>query len=109
MAQFFHEETRRWNRVVQLCYNKVVQATKARVVLGVTSTRLVGWAWRCVVCSLVDPKILISRVIKIDKTGEPPLHAKPLAIGNSPGYGNLSWVMTSTMMVGVAEITTGPL
>ncbi len=59
MLQFVHEETRRWNRVVELCYDKVVQATKARFVLGVTSTRLVGWAWRCVICSLVDPKRLI--------------------------------------------------
>jgi hypothetical protein len=37
-------------------YDKVVQATKARFDLGVPSTRLIGWAWRCVVCSLVDPK-----------------------------------------------------
>ncbi len=40
-------------------YNNVVQANKARVVLGVTSTRLLGWAWECVVCSLVAPKRFI--------------------------------------------------
>ena len=45
--------------MIQLCYNKLVQATKARVGLGVLSTRLIGWAWECVVCSLVDPKRFI--------------------------------------------------
>ena len=44
VAQFVHEETLWWNRVIQSWYNEVVQASKARVGLGVQSTRFIGWA-----------------------------------------------------------------
>jgi hypothetical protein len=45
-----YDAIRSWrNTLVKSCgkmwYNREVQASKARVVLGVPSTRLVGWAW----------------------------------------------------------------